>query len=622
MILNRVNYPEDLRKLNIKELDLLTNDIRKYIIDIVSKKGGHLAPSLGTVELTIALHYIFDSPKDKIVFDVGHQSYTHKIITGRKEMFRKLRQYKGLSGFTNRNESEYDPFGAGHVGTAISSALGLAVARDIAGEDNKVIAVVGDGGLTSGLSYEGLNNAGYMHKDIIVVLNDNKMSIDKNVGSIALYLARITTTPEYYTLKSSIWNLINRMTDRNERINRFMSRMRESLKTFFIPTETIFFEGMGFHYFGPYDGHNIRELIEVFKFVKRLNEPVFIHVITEKGKGYKNAENNPILFHGLGPFDIESGKANEPINGREKYTNVFSSKMVELGKKYGDIVAITAAMPQGTGLVEFREKFPDRFYDVGIAEQHAVTFAGGLAAGGMHPFVVIYSTFLQRSYDSIVHDIALQNLPVVFCIDRAGIVGEDGPTHHGVFDIAYLRTIPNIVIMAPKDKAEFESMLEFAASYYEHPIAIRYPREGIPKEFGIMKKIQIGKSEIVYTSKINNTVILAVGTGNIIARDIINNEHIECDHINLRFVKPLDIKLIKSVAEYYKYVISIEEGSIKGGINEEIITLLNRYGFKGIFTAIGLADHFITFGKRETLLEKEGFTSKCISKVIKGMRGY
>ncbi|NIA23124.1 MAG: 1-deoxy-D-xylulose-5-phosphate synthase, partial [Proteobacteria bacterium] len=341
------------------------------------------------------LHYVFDAPEDKIIFDVGHQSYTHKIITGRREAFKNLRKYKGLSGFTNRNESDYDPFGAGHVGTAISSALGFAISRDLKGEKNKVIAVVGDGGLTAGISYEGLNNAGFLNRDFVVVLNDNEMSIDKNIGGIAKYLARITASSEYYSVKSGIWNFVDKITNHNEKVIKFMKRAKESAKRLFVEAHTIFFEEFGFHYMGPYNGHKLGELIEVFKFVKNLNEPVFVHVITEKGKGYKKAEEDPTRFHGLGPFNIESGKVDKPENSRPKYTSIFSDKMVDIGEKHTDVIAITAAMPQGTGLVKFRERFADRFFDVGIAEQHAVTFAGGLAAGGMHPFVAIYSTFLE-----------------------------------------------------------------------------------------------------------------------------------------------------------------------------------------------------------------------------------
>ena len=620
MIIERIDSPNDLKSLNIEELKILAKEIREYIIQTVSNTGGHLAPSLGTVELTLALHYVFDAPMDKIIFDVGHQAYTHKIITGRREAFKNLRKYKGLSGFTNRKESEYDPFGAGHVGTAISSALGFAVSRDLKGGNNKVIAVVGDGGLTAGMSYEGLNNAGFLNRDFIVVLNDNEMSIDKNIGGIAKYLARITASSEYYSVKSGIWNFVDNVTNHNEKVIKFMKRVKESVKRLFIETPTIFFEEFGFHYMGPYNGHKLEELIEVFKFIKNLKEPVFVHVITEKGKGYKKAEENPTRFHGLGPFNIESGKVDKPENSRPKYTSVFADKMVDIGKKYEDVVAITAAMPQGTGLVKFREHFGERFYDVGIAEQHAVTFAGGLAAGGMHPFVAIYSTFLQRAYDSIIHDVALQNLPVVFCIDRAGVVGADGPTHHGTFDIAYLRAVPNMVLMAPKDAEEFKEMLEFAAKYREGPIAIRYPRDTIPRSFGKNDVIEKGKAEWIKRDK-NDTVVLAFGTGNVIARELDEKKKVKFDMVNLRFAKPVDKELIGNIAREYKNMIVIEEGNIMGGVGEGILRDLFESGFRGKFAIMGFDDIFITFGDRKILLNISGFSSDKLLNVVNKLRG-
>ncbi len=620
MIIEKINSPKDLKSLSIEELKILAGEIRSYIIEVVSGTGGHLAPSLGTVELTLALHYVFDTPDDKIIFDVGHQAYTHKIITGRREAFKNLRKYKGLSGFTNRNESEYDPFGAGHVGTAVSSALGFAVSRDIKGEKRKVIAIVGDGGLTAGISYEGLNNAGFLNRDFIVVLNDNKMSIDKNIGGIARYLARITASKEYYSFKSGIWNFVDKVTNHNEKVIKFIKRAKESVKNLFIESHTIFFEEFGFHYMGPYNGHNLEELIDVFRLVKNLKVPVFIHVITEKGKGYKKAEENPTLFHGLGPFNIESGKMDKPENSRPKYTAVFAEKMLDIGNKHDDVIAITAAMPQGTGLVKFREQFPDRFFDVGIAEQHAVTFAGGLAADGMHPFVAIYSTFLQRAFDSVIHDIALQNLPVVFCIDRAGVVGEDGPTHHGTFDIAYLRIIPNIALLAPKDAKEFEDMLDFAANYYEGPIAIRYPRDVIPEPYDTENKISLGKAEWIINEK-NDTVVLALGSGNMIARELRNKNSVKFDMVNLRFAKPLDKKLITDIAKKYKNVIVIEEGNVMGGIGEEILKILYDGGFIGHFAIMGFDDVFITYGSRKILLNISGFSTDKLLKTIDELRG-
>ncbi|HEX9934621.1 MAG TPA: 1-deoxy-D-xylulose-5-phosphate synthase, partial [bacterium] len=472
LLLDRIQSPADLKKLGNVELEILARELREFLIQTVSSTGGHLAPSLGAVELTLALHIVFDSPKDKIVWDVGHQAYTHKILTGRKKRFNTLRQYKGLSGFPKISESEHDAFGVGHASTAISAALGFATARDLLKEDHKVIAVVGDGALTGGLAFEGLNNAGDSKRDLIVVLNDNRMSISPNVGALSGHLTKIITAPLYNRIKDLLWAWTGKLAKGSVQIRSLIRHIEEGLKAMMVPG--LLFECLGFRYFGPLDGHNLPQLIHVFQEIKRLHGPVMIHLITKKGKGYKFAEEDAIKFHGLASFCAETGD----VTGKKRptYTEIFGKTLVELAEKDGRIVGITAAMADGTGMIHFARRFPERFFDVGIAEGHAVTFAAALAHRGLRPVVAIYSTFLQRAFDQIIHDVALQNLPVIFAVDRAGLVGEDGPTHHGSFDLSYLRLIPNLVILSPKDENEMRNMLYTALRYGKGPVAVRYPR--------------------------------------------------------------------------------------------------------------------------------------------------
>ncbi|MCK4235250.1 1-deoxy-D-xylulose-5-phosphate synthase [candidate division WOR-3 bacterium] len=618
--LKNIDSPADIKKLDTQELKLLANEIREMIIDVVSRKGGHLAPSLGVIELTIALHYVFDAPRDKIVWDVGHQAYAHKLLTGRKKNFDTLRQYGGISGFPRRKESEYDSFGTGHASTSISSALGIVAARELKGETFKVIAVIGDGALTGGLALEGLNNAGHLKKDIMIVLNDNKMSIAKNVGAFRRYLTKISAIPTYHKLRYDVWELINKLPHSivGEEIKELGHKIGDGLKNLIVPT--MLFEELGFEYFGPVDGHNISDLIDIFSNIKRIRGPKVVHVITKKGKGYTPAEGDPTRFHGLGKFNKSTGlsdKANEPPS----FSKVFGDIMVEFAKNDDKIVAISAAMPTGTGLDDFALQFPDRFFDVGIAEQHAVTFAGGLATEGIKPVVAIYSTFLQRAFDQIIHDICLQNLPVIFCMDRGGLVGEDGPTHHGTFDFSYLRMIPNIVVMAPKDEIEMKDMLFTAVNYGKGPIAIRYPRG---KVFGLTQKkvtkvIPIGKGELLKKGK--DVLIISVGAmvyPSIDAAKALSKKGINAAVINARFIKPLDETLIKKEMKGKKLIVTVEENAIKGGFGSAILEFVQSIEETKNVLNIGIPDRFIEQGDLNLLKKKLGLDSNGIAKKISG----
>ncbi|MBN2001339.1 1-deoxy-D-xylulose-5-phosphate synthase, partial [candidate division KSB1 bacterium] len=507
-ILATINSPKDLKKLDIPQLSQLAREIREMIITTISQTGGHLAPSLGVVELTLVLHYLYNTPTDKIVWDVGHQAYAHKIITGRRDQFFTIRQTDGLSGFPNINESEYDAFGVGHASTAISAALGMACARDLSGDDYHVVAVVGDGALTGGLAYEGLNNAGASSRNIVVILNDNSMSISPNVGAMSKYLTTIISNPFYNRIKKEVWDLTGKLSTMGTKIRGAARRVEEGLKAFIVPG--ILFERFGFRYFGPVDGHNISSLVRLFREVKRINGPILVHMMTTKGKGFKPAEKNAPVFHGLGKFDVKTG---EPIKNSDipTFTNIFGQTVVEMAHQEPKLAAITAAMELGTGLKPFSQVFPDRFFDVGIAEEHAVTFSAGLAVSGIRPIAALYSSFLQRGYDQIIHDVALQKLPVIFALDRAGIVGDDGPTHHGIFDIAYLRTVPGLVLMVPKDEEELRQMLWTALSFSSGPVAIRYPRGqgvGVPlgQDFNVLP---IGVSEVLQNG--DDVAIIGVG---------------------------------------------------------------------------------------------------------------
>ena len=601
-MLEKINKIGDIKKLNVEEQNKLAEEIREYILNIVSKNGGHLASNLGVVELTIALHTVFDLSKDKIIWDVGHQSYTHKILTGRKEELKTLRKFNGLAGFPKTKESETDCFNTGHSSTSISAALGMARARDLKGEKNKVIAVIGDGALTGGMALEALNDAGYSKANMTVILNDNEMSISKNIGGINMLLSNIRTKRTYTKSNVSLKNIINRIPVIGKLLVRIIRKIKQSIKQLIIPK--MFVEDIGFRYLGPIDGHNIAELERMLKISKQLEGPVFIHVLTKKGKGYKIAEENPDRFHGTGPFNIETGEAKKKKN--DDYSKIFGNKLIKLAEKNKNIVAITAAMKDGTGLKEFQSKFPERFFDVGIAEQHALCMAAGLAKEGMIPVVPIYSSFYQRAYDQVIHDIAIQNLPVIMCVDRAGIVGADGETHQGQFDMAFFRLVPNLTIMAPKDFRELKDMLEFAVKLNK-PVVIRYPRGGEGKnKFEKHNKIESGKAETIKKGK--NLTVIAIGKTVDKAINIANKlekDNISTEVINERFLKPLDKNTIKKSIEKTKNVITIEDGTIINGLGTAVKELIVDEEIKDIkIKTFAYPDKFVKHGTVEEL-EKE-----------------
>ena len=615
-LLEKINSPDDLKKIDRDDLPQLADEIRELIIDVVSRNGGHLASSLGAVELAIAIHYIFDAPNDQVIWDVGHQAYAHKILTGRRDLFHTLRQYNGISGFPRREESKYDVFNVGHSGTSISAAIGKAVARDFADGKNKVIAVIGDGSMTAGLAFEGLNQAGHLKKDIIVILNDNEMSISKNVGALSAYLNRIMTGQFYTRVKKETEHILRNIPKIGESMLKAAKVAEESVKGLIAPG--MLFEEMGFNYVGPIDGHRIDHLINTFENIKKLSEPILIHVVTKKGKGYKFAEDDPAFFHGPPPFYIETGEARKK-SSVPSYTKIFGDTIIKIAREDKKVIAISAAMPEGTGLDRFAKEFPDRFYDVGIAEQHGVTFAAGLSTKGFKPVVAIYSTFLQRAYDQIVHDVCLQNLPIVFAMDRAGIVGEDGPTHHGAFDIAYLRHIPNMVIMATKDENELQHML-YTAVNHNGPIAIRYPRgEGMGVSLDRdLKRIEIGKGEIILDG--DDVAIIAIGNTVYPALDAasrLREEGVSVAVMNARFVKPLDKELIVGIAGRVKGIITIEEHSLSGGFGSAVLELLSEEDIKIKVKRLGLPDKYIEHGTQKILRQKYGIDSDGIYQSVK-----
>jgi len=615
-ILDRINKSQDLKLLSLSELEILAKEVRDIIIRTVSKRGGHLSSNLGVVELTIALHFVFNTPEDKIIWDVGHQCYTHKILTGRKKVFSTLRQSGGLSGFPRKEESIYDTFNTGHSSTSISAALGMACARDIEGKSYSVVAVIGDGALTSGIAYEGLNNAGCLKKDLIVILNDNKMSISSSVGALSTYLTRLRTNPDYNRLREDFKCLMEKSPFLKEEATATIKRMERGIKSLVMPGS--FFEELGFRYLGPINGHNLQELINILSRVKKLKGPIIVHVLTKKGKGYKFSEENPSLYHSAYPFNLSTGRIRKKEG--KSWNEVFGETLTRLAKENNKIIAITAAMSEGTGLSQFKTEFPERFFDTGIAEEHMVTFAAGLASEGYRPVVTIYSTFLQRAYDQVLHDVALQDLPVVFVIDRAGIVGPDGPTHQGIFDIAYLRHLPNMIIMAPKDEIELQNML-YTAVNTKHPIAIRYPKERGLKGTKVkkFKHLKIGKSEVVQEGE--GVAIFALGSMVKITEEackLLKERKINPTLINARFVKPLDEDLILNLAKKTKKLITVEEGILKGGFGSVILELLHeetvdKYQIK----RIGLPDEFIEQGERKGLLKKYGLNKEKIVKIVK-----
>lgn len=614
-ILNKIAGPADLRTLKLEDLPGLASEIRGRIIETVCRTGGHLASSLGAVELTIAIHYVFDTPKDSIVWDVGHQTYAHKLLTGRLKRFPTLRQLGGLSGFPNKDESpEYDLFTSGHSSTSISTALGLVAARDLRGGKEKVIAVIGDAALAGGMSFEALNHAGHACKDIIVILNDNERSISQSVGALSKYLNRILANPGYNKIRRDVERLVKRIPRFGFRAYRAARKLEEGLKNLLIPG--MFFEEMGFRYFGPIDGHNTTQLIRTFRNLKDLDEPILIHVITKKGKGCSFAENDPARFHGTGPFDPATGVKIGP-DGPETFTDAFGQKMAELGRRNERIVGITAAMIDGTGLVEFAAQFPGRFFDVGISEEHAVGFSAGLARGGFKPVVAIYSTFLQRGYDQIIHDVCLQNAQVVFCLDRAGLVGEDGPTHHGVFDIAYLRHMPNLVCMAPSTPAELKLMLEFAVDQ-KGPVALRYPKAATETSRMPTTSIALGKAELLK----NGNAVAIIAIGSMVApalecASILAAKGIEATVVNARFIKPLDEDLLSKVCGGIKRIVTIEDGCLDGGFGSAVLEFVERASIKGVkVRRFGLPDKFIEHGRRGELFSKYNLTPQAICDVI------
>ena len=557
--LDKINSPADVKKLSVPQLEQLAKEIRQLLISVISHTGGHLAPNLGVVELTLALHKVFNTPEDKIIFDVGHQAYIHKIITGRREQFPTLRQYGGLSGFPKRSESEHDAFGTGHSSTSISAALGMACARDLQGEDYNVVAVIGDGSMTGGMAFEALNNAGMLHKKMIVVLNDNEMSISKNVGAMSEYLYQLRTGETYNKIKNDIEGWLKNMEFGSD-VLKAIRRLKGSVKYLMVPTSI--FEELGFTYLGPVDGHDLEGLLDVLQAAKKIDGPVMVHVLTKKGKGYKPAEESPNKFHGTGPFDIATGKKITNPNAPVSYTEVFGKTLTKLADTDDKIVGITAAMPDGTGLNIFAEAHKDHFFDVGIAEQHAVTAAAGMAAAGMKPVAAIYSTFMQRAYDSIMHDICMQKLHVTLCLDRAGLVGDDGYTHHGVFDYAYLRSIPNMTIMAPKDENELQHMLKTALDF-DGPVSVRYPRgSGVGVALDTQwQDLPIGKAEVLRTGK--DVCFWAIGSmvqTALDAAELLEAQGISAGVVNMRFAKPLDVELLREHAQSYGKIITLEEG--------------------------------------------------------------
>ncbi len=619
MLTYKIKSPQDLKGLTMEELKALAEELRGLIIETVSKNGGHLASNLGVVELTIALHYVFNSPEDKFIWDVGHQSYSHKLLTGRHGLMGTLRKFGGMSGFPSIKESPHDAFGTGHSSTSVSAALGIIEARDRLREKYKVIAVIGDGALTAGLAYEGLNQAGHLKKDLIVILNDNEMSISQNVGAMSVYLHRVLTGTFYKRVKYETKARLKGIPKIGESVVKIAERAEGSFKGFFLPGGL--FQDLGFNYLGPIDGHDLPLLIDTLKSIRTYDEPILLHIVTKKGKGYKFSEDDPCVFHGIGPFEIETGETNIVVNSDEKlgeciaYSEGFGRALTDEASEDGRIIAITAAMAEGTGLGCFVEKYPDRFYDVGIAEPHAATFAAGLASQGLKPVVTVYSTFIQRAYDQIIHDVCLQNMPVVFGIDRAGIVGEDGPTHQGLFDISFLRNVPNLMFMAPADMPELRKMLKLALRH-GGPAAIRYPR-GKAFEFQHVSRdteVLPGMADLIR----EGDDVAIIGIGNTVqpalkAAKLLNADGINAAVINARFIKPLDEKLIVSIAMRTKKIITVEENVLAGGFGSAVLECLCKQGISDVAVKmIGIDDEFVEYGSQRILREKYGLDEQGI----------
>lgn len=617
--LDRVNVPADMRSMSVQDLKGLADDVRQFLIEVVSHTGGHLGAGLGAVELTIALHYVFNTPADKLVWDVGHQAYPHKILTGRKDRFHTIRQYRGISGFLKRAESEYDTFGAGHASTSISAALGMVAARDLLGADYSVVAVIGDGSMTGGMVYEGMNNAGLLKKNFIVVLNDNNMSIAPNVWAISNYFTELIASPKYNLIKKNVYEFTGKFDQWGDRIRRAAARVEGGLKV--IVTPGMLFEALGFRYFGPINGHNLSQLVRIFQEVKNYNGPILVHAITQKGKGYKPAEDDVQKLHGVTPFDKVTGISAKKDGGPPAYTKVFGEAVVELAKANPKVVGITAAMPDGTGLDQLQKQVPGRFFDVGIAEQHGVTFAAGLATQGCVPIVAIYSSFLQRAFDQIIHDVALQHLHVVFALDRGGLVGADGPTHHGAFDLSYMRMVPEMVIMAPKDESELRDMLYTAVEHHHGPIALRYPRGngfGVPMK-PQFEKIEIGKAERVRPGR--DAAILAIGdmvNPALRAAEDLAREGIDCEVVNMRFVKPLDTALLDEIAGRFAHVFTVENNSVIGGFGSAVAEYIAvRHPHGPSMHRHGIPDRFVDHGTPAELAADLGLDAAGIASFVR-----
>ena len=611
-LLNKVQLPEGVKDLSLDALKSLCDEIRDRIIKVVTEKGGHFGGPLGAVELTVALHHVYNSPVDKMIWDVGHQAYAHKILTGRNPQFDTIRQYKGLSGFLKRSESEHDAFGAGHASTSISSALGFAKAMELQGKDSRAIAIIGDGGMTGGLAFEALNNVGQLKTNMLIILNDNEMSISKNVGAVSQLFTRMLTNPLYNRVRDELWNLTGKLPIGKKRIRLLAKRIDEGLKNLIVPG--IFFEELGIRYFGPINGHDLEVLISTLKKLNSIKGPKILHIITRKGKGYEPAEIDPVTWHGI----KGSGKSTKPP--APDYLKVFGDIACEFVENNDKVCLITAAMKEGTGLVEFAEKYPDKFFDVGIAEGHAVTFSAGLAAQGMKPVVAIYSTFLQRAYDHMIHDVAIQNLPVIFALDRAGLVGPDGPTHQGVFDLSYLQTIPNMTVCAPKDGNELRNLLYTALEKSDGPFAVRYPKDCSIKYEPELKPeiLKIGTWEKLQDGE--EVVLLAVGSmvdNSLRAREILLESDIFAGVVNCRFIKPFDTKMMKELAREYSIVITIEENTRMGGFGANLRNwCADNVKIKESFHTLAIPDEFVTHGPRKQLLDDVGLSPEKIADYI------
>lgn len=617
--LTAINNPNDLKKLNLTELKVLVEEIREFLVDTISKIGGHLGASLGVTELTVALHYVFNTPDDKLIWDVGHQGYIHKILTGRKDQLKTIRQYNGISGFLKRSESEYDVFGAGHASTSLSAALGVATARDFLKKKNKVVGIIGDGSMTGGMAYEAMNNIGLLKKDIIVVLNDNKMSIAPNVWSLHNYFNEFLSNPSYNKFRNYVWDATGKLDPKiGDRLRNFASKVEGGLKG--VVTPGMLFEALGFRYFGPINGHNIVNVVKIFEEIRDFSGPILVHVVTEKGHGYKPAKNHLQKFHASTPWDKDTGLAIKKSAGAPAYTKIFGEALVELCKENEKVVGITAAMPDGTGLDILQKAMPERYFDVGIAEQHAVTFAAGMATEGFTPVCAIYSSFIQRAFDQIVHDCAIQKLPVIFVMDRAGIVGADGPTHHGALDLSFFRSIQGVVLMAPKDEQELRDMLYTATMYKKGPIAMRYPRgNALGVEIKPFQLIPIGKGEIV--EKGTDAAIIAIGDMvdvGMKTRALLAKENIDVEVVNARFVKPLDGELLKDVFSRHKKIITLEDNVITGGFGSAILEFMNQNKIKDADVLVhGLPDKFVEHGTPDELFRDLKLDAVGVAEVIK-----